>query len=394
MTPEENERLTKVGPGTPCGELLRRYWMPLCPATEMPRGAKKRLKVLGEALILFQDGAGRFGLVPEHCPHRNMSLYFGFVEEDGIRCAYHGWKFAADGVCIEQPFEARKSALRDKSCIRSYPVQQLAGILFGYLGPMPVPQLPRWDTMVRKDGLRRIAVLPEHHCNWLQAQENTVDPTHTYYLHGHMMVKKLGLEEGLRQAAYTYRPIKDIDFELCKEANWAGIRKIRVYGGDKGERETGHPSLFPNALLVPQGKDIVIHFKTPIDDEHMYALWLEFTPNEDGSIVEQADADIPVSYVPSPRDADGEYELTSFIAQDMMAWETQGPVFDRNKSLLSTSDRGVVMFRRLLNEQIEVVRRGGTPAGVFYDPALNDIIRFQVHDGQARMAREMDTASS
>jgi 5,5'-dehydrodivanillate O-demethylase len=208
-----------------------------------------------------------------------------------------------------------------------------------------------------------------------------------------MMMQMVKDEKGRKDAAYTYRPIQSIDFELCKEPNWAGIRKIRIYGGENGEREAGHPSLFPTSLLVPQGKDLVIHFKTPVDDTHFYGIWLEFTPNPDGSTVEQADADIPVSYFPNPRDEKGDYELTSFIGQDMMAFESQGRLFDRPNALIGSSDRGVLMFRNLLKEQIKVVQEGGTPAGVFYDPALNDIIRFVIHDGQARMARKMEAAA-
>src|ERR1700722_511930 len=124
MQPSDNELLTRVGPGTPCGELLRRYWMPVCPAAELTAAKpKRRVRVLGEDLVLFRDGQGRLGLVAEQCPHRRASLYFGFVEDDGLRCAYHGWKFAVDGTCIEQPFERPTEASRAAACQTSYPVQ-------------------------------------------------------------------------------------------------------------------------------------------------------------------------------------------------------------------------------------------------------------------------------
>ena len=155
LSREDNELLTRVGPGTPCGEVLRRYWMPVCPAAEItPDKPKRRVRILGENLVLFRDGKGRFGLLPEHCPHRHASLYFGFVEEDGLRCAYHGWKFDVAGTCLEQPFEPANSPLKAEACRRAYPVQQLAGILFAYLGPDPAPLLPHWETLVRTDGTR------------------------------------------------------------------------------------------------------------------------------------------------------------------------------------------------------------------------------------------------
>ena len=244
LSREDNELLTQVGPGTPGGELLRRYWMPVCPAKDVnEKEPKKRVRLLGEDLVLFRDAKGEYGLIPEQCPHRKASLYFGFLEKDGLRCPYHGWKFAPNGTCLEQPFEGDNPALRAKAKRPSYPVQQMAGVLFTYMGPLPAPLLPRWETAVRKDGTRSIVVLPRHNNNWLQAMENSCDPTHTYYLHGEMMMHKRSAEENAKSpdVAYFHRPIEDYDFQLCVEPGWAGIRKMRTYGGDNPEREVGHP---------------------------------------------------------------------------------------------------------------------------------------------------------
>jgi 5,5'-dehydrodivanillate O-demethylase len=390
LSPELNALFTQVGPGTPCGELMRRYWMPVAPANEITaERPKKRLRILGEDLVLFRDGSGRYGLLPERCPHRHASLAFGFVEADGLRCAYHGWKFAADGSCIDQPFEPANSKLRALACRPSYPVQQLAGLLFAYLGPAPAPLLPRWETLVRTDGTRTITVLPLHNCNWLQAQENSHDPVHTFYLHGKMLEAQ-GMQEQFRaEIAYYTRPIQDFSFELNRGPAWTGIRKIRVWGGDKPEREAGHPAIFPNILIAPQGTRIATHFRVPVDDRHTYIIMAEFEPTRDGSEVVQSDAEIPVTYLPHPLRPDRDYDLTRFEYQDLMAWETQGAVFDRPAELLGASDRGITMFRNLLREQIELVTSGGEPAGVIRDPALNEMIRFTIHDGTARMAREL-----
>jgi 5,5'-dehydrodivanillate O-demethylase len=390
LSPEDNALLTRVGPGTPGGELLRRYWMPISPAAEItPDRPKKRLRILGEDLVLFRDGQGRLGLLPEHCPHRHASLYHGFVEDDGLRCAYHGWKFDVDGKCIEQPFERGNPALKAAACRRAYPVQQLAGILFAYLGPAPAPLLPRWETLVRTDGNRAINVMALHRCNWLQAQENSEDPVHTYYLHSHMF-RMQGKSSG--EAAYYDRPIESYDFELCKEPTWAGIRKIRVFGGDRPERETGHPAIFPNILMNPQGTQIATHWRVPVDDEHTYIIRCHFTPSDDGAAVAQAEADIPVTYFPDGLREDGERNLNSFPTQDQMAWETQGSIVDRSQEHLGRSDRGIVMFRNLLRQQIELVRDGHEPAGVIRDPGLNEMISFTLSDGQKRMAREFVAA--
>jgi 5,5'-dehydrodivanillate O-demethylase len=281
---------------------------------------------------------------------------------------------------------------KDRIKIAGYPVQELGGLLWAYLGPLPAPLLPRWETLVSKAGTRSITALPVHNCNWLQAQENSVDPVHTYYLHAHMLMYHAKADPRLNSsAAYFHRPIQGIDFELAREDAWTGIRKIRTYGGALAERETGHPAIFPNILIVPQEQnEIVTHWRVPMDDEHTYILWLHFAPTRDGSEVAQADADIPVTYLPHPRSPDGEYDLTDFPQQDLMAWETQGPVFDRSQELLGTTDRGIVMWRNLLRQQIQLVQQGKEPDGMIRDPKINQTIGLQIEKHrQARFEREL-----
>ena len=142
------------------------------------------MTLLSEDLVAYRGEDGSFGCVAERCAHRGCSLYYGFVEGNAIRCAYHGWKFAPDGSCLEQPFEPEGSTYKDRVRQRAYPVQELGGMLFVYMGPLPAPLLPRWDVLVRNDGVRKWQMRPTLRCNWLQAQENTADTVHTYYLHG------------------------------------------------------------------------------------------------------------------------------------------------------------------------------------------------------------------
>lgn len=389
LSHELNLRLTQVGPGTPAGALLRRYWMPLCPAAEITaERPKKRLRLLGEDLVLYRDGRGRYGLIPEACPHRAVSLAYGFVEEDGIRCAYHGWKFDVSGACVDQPFEPHPEKLKPLACRPGYVVEALAGMLWGYLGPLPAPLLPRWEMLVSKTGLRNIVVLPLHNCNWLQAQENSVDPVHTYYLHAQMLLRQppeVGAEFAA-SIAYFGRPIEDYDFELVHEPAWSGIRKIRQFGGDRPQRESGHPAIFPNALVALQDHGPVMHFRAPVDDTHTRIFWVGFVRSENGAPVEQADDTIPVTYLPHPKRPDGDYDLSTFVNHDLMAWETQGDRYDRTQELLGASDRGVTMLRKLLREQIDVVEAGGEPVGVIRDPALNELISFNLTDDVSRHA--------
>ena len=387
VTQQENEFMTRIGPGTPAGTLLRRYWHPICPAAELSDDQpKKQVRVLGEELLLFRDGKGRVGLIPEQCPHRRASLFYGFIEDDGIRCPYHGWKFDAARTCIEQPFEPANTPLKNDVCPSDYVVEKLAGLYWAYMGPKPAPLLPRWEALVGTEGQRRIQVVPLINANWLQIMENSVDTTHTHYLHAHMSVM-LGMKE---RGSYHGRPLKAYDFEVVKDDVWSGIRKIRVWGGKDGERELGHPLIFPHILLAPQQEHIVMHFRLPVDDTHTQVFRMQYTPGTDTKDMDWDNP--PVDYFPPLKHANGEYDLRTFTGQDAMAWETEGPIVDRTKELLGVSDRGITLYRKMLNEQIAAVQAGKEPLGLIRDPAQNRQITVKVSEGQARMARKMKQA--
>jgi len=181
---ETNELLCRVGPGTPMGELLRRYWMPIAPKAEIDEIRKKQVRLLGENLLAFKDGLGRYDLLAEECSHRGASLCYGKVERDGIGWPYHGWKYDAHGNCLEQPAEPPQAASKNTIRHPAYPVQEW-GAAFGYPGPSPAPLLPRYDVLVKEDCIRQIEIRPVHECNWLQPMENTVDPAHFYWLHAY-----------------------------------------------------------------------------------------------------------------------------------------------------------------------------------------------------------------
>src|SRR5690242_15636636 len=181
MTPEENETLTRVGPGTPGGEMLRRYWWPVGFTVEVTTKPVP-VRHLGEDFVLFRDGSGKVGMVDKACPHRRASLELGRCEDRGIRCCYHGWLFDAAGQCLEMPAEPAGSKLFQEVKIRSAQVQEAGGIVFAYLGPDPAPRLPRYDLLYREDCDRTVWA-KEDHCNWAQRAENGVDPYHSMSLH-------------------------------------------------------------------------------------------------------------------------------------------------------------------------------------------------------------------
>ncbi|MBM2811720.1 MAG: ring hydroxylating alpha subunit family protein, partial [Chloroflexi bacterium] len=353
-----------VGPGTPCGELLRRYWHPVGTWQDLTaEKPTKRVRLLGENFVLYKGEDGSHHLIAEHCAHRGVSLYYGFVEGCSIRCAYHGWLYGEDGHIIEQPFEPKESMMKHTVRLPSYPVQKMRGLLFAYLGPLPAPLLPRWDVIAREDGTHKIEIHPLLEANWLQVQETNIDPTHNTYLHD-------GWRHRLGQIPeFRFRPI-DLDFEVCE---W-GIVKRRKFGGEDGYREEGHPALIPNMLRHSQGRcPIDLFWRVPTDDMHTQIFWLGFKPSPDGSI--EAVEDPPVEHI-ELKDENGEFHMRSFPSQDAMAWETQGPIRDRKLEHLGASDKGIAMFRQLLKQQIDLVREGGDPMCVIRDPAKNQLISF------------------
>src|ERR1044071_4507949 len=188
LTPEENALLTQVGPGTPGGELLRRYWLPIAAAPELTdESPTKFVRGLGEDLVLFKDKSGNIGLIQDHCPHRGASLMYGRVEDRGISCAYHGWLYDTAGNCLESPAEPEGSMFHLTVKQRAYPVEKLFGLYWAYLGPLPAPPIRKLDIM--QYPVEHIMEM-DFDANWVQVLENNLDGSHIYVLHQDQMGKK------------------------------------------------------------------------------------------------------------------------------------------------------------------------------------------------------------
>lgn len=365
---EENEMFTRVGAGTPCGELLRRYWQPVCAAGELTADRpKKRVKIMGEELVAFRRADGGYGLLGEHCSHRGTSLYYGFLEDAGLRCPYHGWLYDETGRCLEQPFEPAQSMMRHSIHHPAYPVEKLGGLLFAYLGPPDKqPLLPRWDVLAWDDGHRTIRLQETLNCSWLQAQENSADVTHTYFLHAHML-----RTQGLRGGDYFGRPFEEYGFQPFE----LGLIKTWRYAADPSmgaEDAGGNPLIFPNMLRQQTGPWHNMHWRVPIDDTHTQLFVVNFSRSADGRRDDPSEE--PPIDMTDGQVVDGEYALDSFFTHDKMAWETQGPLVDRAHEHLGASDRGIALFREMLRAQIEVVRRGEDPMGIMRDPEKNQLV--------------------
>ena len=378
LTPQENDRLTRVGAGTPMGELQRRYWHPIAAREELESSFTKRVRLLGEDLVLYRDRAGTLGLIGEFCPHRHASLANGIPDTQGsIRCSYHGWKFDGTGSCVDQPNEPDGSTFKDKVRIAGYPVEALGGMVFAYLGPLPAPVLPRWEGLDNERAIRTIgwAHVP---CNWLQIMENSVDPVHTEWQHG--KYQEFWEEQRGRTYAISRRHLK-IDFDEFEH----GIYKRRLLAGASESADdwrVGHPILFPTILAVGSGggklwKMQSYQFRVPLDDENSMHYWyMAYEPPEGVEVPKKLLARIPyfqVHYL----DENGEYIRDNIEAQDVMAWISQGRIFQRSNEALGTTDRGIIMFRKMLEREMQNVEAGRDPMNVFRDPSFRPVYHLE-----------------
>lgn len=368
MNRSDNERLTRVGPGTPMGTLLRRYWHPFAAVAELDDLGVKPVRLLGEDLVAFKDGKGRYGLLQRNCPHRRADLSYGYVERCGLRCSYHGWLFDYQGHCLEQPYEdvARPEVnFKSRVFARSYPVQIKAGLLWTYMGPEPAPLVPTWEPFTWKNGFVQI-VYADVPCNWLQCQENSCDPVHFEWMHANHEAGRLGKPE-----AYAPTHVKI----AVEEIEW-GFRYRRV----RSDTDENHPlwnigrvALHPHALFTGD------HFewRIPVDDENTLSItWAFDKVPKEREPYEQT----RIPYWRGPvRDAlTGRWITSHVMNQDFAAWLGQGVIADRTKEHLGQSDRGISLMRKRFLADLQRLERGEDPSGLIRDPDSNRCIELPI----------------
>jgi 5,5'-dehydrodivanillate O-demethylase oxygenase subunit len=365
LSKEENELLTRVGPRTPAGEMLRRYWWPVAFSDDVKsKGAPVKIKFLTEEFALFRDGAGELGLVALHCSHRGTSLEFGRVEEKGIRCCYHGWLYDVRGNCLEQPAEPGDSTFKERIKHPAFYAQDAAGLIFAYIGPEPAPLLPSYDLLVREDGCRVVGG-DEENCNWLQRAENSADGAHSIALHAAGYPNM-----ALKRPTIKWEPTP---FGI-KETTWVeDVAKPRI----------SH-YVFPShvrhsAARVGERPRQVIRFRVPTDDFTTTTYWIDFHPHRDGKPTLAAPLTVTGFRKNQPgvyeRVTDGWWNLPN-REQDRVAQETQGLIADRTKEHLATSDQGILMLRKMIRQSIDAVQQGKDPIGVIRDATRNGPITF------------------
>jgi len=361
--PTYRKELTEVGAGTPMGELLRRYWHPVGLAADAA-ARPKQVRVLGEDLILFRDGRGRAGLVHPRCAHRGASLYYGKVEHEGIRCCYHGWLWDTEGYCLEQPCEPGGGARRDRFRQPWYPVEERYGLVFAYLGPPSrKPVLPRFDCLEELDAGEFIetddssiggggpALIP---CNWLQHWENVVDPFHVPVLHGSFsgaqFVKEMGAMPEVEFSS-TPRGVKVVS----KRTREDGKMHRRV-------TEVVMPTLrvVPNPRVAKYGRVESIGWVLPIDDTN-FRIYVAGRVTEKGEL----------SRFRSKMAGKFWWDLTEEEHQkfpgDYEAQVSQGRITFHSEEHFATSDKGIALLRRFLEQQLKLIAEGGDPACVAFN---------------------------
>jgi len=365
LSKEENELLTRVGPGTPAGEMLRRYWWPVGFTEHVKeKGRPVRTRLLGEDLVLFRDGNGRLGLLGLHCSHRGTSLEFGRVEDRGIRCCYHGWLYDVRGRCLEQPAEPEDSRFKDRVQHPAYQAEEIGGFIFAYIGPEPAPLLPNYDLFLREDGEREVGAGHDY-CNWLQRAENSVDQTHLVALHAseypHLALKRPVI--GWERRDYGAKISMQVPgISKPKFSHWIFPSHTRHTTARKGRKP-----------------DHAIRFRVPMDDTNTMTFWLRFYPYGE----EDRSKPFLLKTLGFENDQAGVYERVddgwwgvASHDQDRVAQESQGPIYDRTKEHLGASDQGVIMLRTMIKESIDAVRHGKDPVWVLRDSAQNETIGF------------------
>ncbi len=388
---EQNDLLTQTGPRTPCGELFRSYWLPALLAEELPENdcPPVRVKLLSERLVAFRDSSGLLGLIDEFCAHRGVSLWFGRNEENGLRCPYHGWKYDVTGRCVEVPSEPEESGFCQRIKLASYPLVERGGVLWTYMGPSKkTPPLPEWE-FATVPSPQRFVTKRLQECNWLQAMEGGIDSSHVSFLHrGDLNADPLF--RGARGNQYNMADSRPV-FEVVESAGG-------LYVGARRNAENDHyywritqwvmPSF---TMIAPRGNHAVHgHFWIPIDDGNCLTWSFDYHPIRalsDAELAAMRDGKgIHVKYVPGTfrplANKDNDYLIDraaqkagrtysgveGIAMQDASLQESMGPIVDRARENLVSTDNGIIMARHRLMRAIKAVTdRGEAPPGV--DPA-------------------------
>ena len=395
---EENELLTQSEPGTPCGEMLRRYWQPVALSEELPAGgAPLTVRILGEDLVLFRDDGGRIGLLGLHCSHRGTDLSYGRIENGGLRCLYHGWLYDIAGRCLEQPGEPGGGAHRDGIRHRAYPCKEVAGAIFTYMGPDEPPLLPNYDFLSASGDHLYVSKI-FHECNYLQANEGNIDPVHLSFLH-RFLENQDSRYRGVRGADESHynlvardsAPILDVELTNFGARIYT-VRKL------ENDRQYLRVSCFvmPNLSAFPGqtgGEGYSVNWHVPIDDTHHWKYTFVYSCGAPlrKDLVNRERSELGPDYRLIRHDANRYLQDrdamktktyagmgSGFQAHDAFATASQGAIQDRSEERLVSSDKAIVAARKLMVKAIRDVQEGKDPLHVIRSASANRFRHFMV----------------
>ncbi len=401
LTPEDNALLTRVGPGTPMGQLMRLYWLPILPASDLPPdGQPQRVRLLGEELVAFKDSRGAIGLVDQACPHRGAPLAFARNEDCGLRCVYHGWKFDTEGHVVDMPAEPPGSRLKERVRLKNYKCQERNGIVWAYMGvdqeaPPPLPNM-EWNLVPAENVHVSFRV---QECNWLQAVEGELDSAHAAILHGRIDA------QGAISDWVAKRDLRP-RFECQRQDFGLSIASRRVLDEQTSYWRVNQFLLPFYTLVPPQSKypELSGHAWVPLDDRHTLCLMFSYTPvtpfyektrqlmteghngRETGHASRHAFAPRPPTepyakywtryntesgfrFDPEAQSKTWFSGLPGLWVQDAACQSGVAPIFDRSKENLGVSDTGVAMTRKVLLDRVRALKDGTKPPR-FDDPDL------------------------
>src|SRR5579862_2093770 len=385
LSKEQNDLLTQTGPGTPGGEMLRRYWQPAALSEELPiGGAPLPIRLLGEDLVLFRNDRGEPGLLGLHCSHRGADLSYGRLEDGGLRCIYHGWLYDVEGHCLEQPGEPAGSTFHEKIQHQAYPCQEVGGMILTYLGPGKPPLVPAYEFLMADDE-HRFNTKYFQECSYLQGNEGNLDPAHNSFLHN------FSLDDFGNGSATD---IGDACPMIETEDTDYGVRiyAIRKVAGTSATLSEGEQYIKVTNFVLPNISTISgdrdghgAHWHVPIDDTHHWKYHITFRRTHAVDQRARGNGRSPVTAdYHLLRNQTNRYQQdrsdmtrtfaglgTDFQAQDTCVIVGAGAIQDRTQEHPGFTDRGIVAARKALLRAIHEVQEGREPPHVIRDPALN-----------------------
>jgi phthalate 4,5-dioxygenase len=384
LSQQDNELVSRVGPGTPMGNLMRHFWIPAMLSSELPTADSDpvRVMILGEQLIAFRDSNGQVGLIQNNCPHRGASLFFGRNEEAGLRCVYHGWKFDTQGNCVDMPNEPAESDFKHKVKATAYPTRERGGVVWAYMGPKETPpELPDLEANNVAEGQGRVIAV-QRECNWLQALEGDIDTSHLGFLH-------------FGSASVESAPEGTLQYYALKNRAPRYSVVDQEYGTMYGAYRPAEPGqlywrialfLFPFYAMIPTGvlgHQVIARAWVPMDDEHTLFFNMAMQGRSAGGGQSNLWGFSGAEQLPRTSDWYGRFRLVSraendyridrgiqrrnedytgiagIHTQDQAVTESMGAIYDRTKERLATSDAMVIRVRRRLIEAARALAEKG-----------------------------------